>query len=54
MINEWNCGKEFPERDSTILRKRKDTLHKIIARILFVKVRYYFCEKRNTSRLNIR
>ena len=51
-ITDWNYGKECPECESKMLRKRKDTFHKILARILFVKVRHYFCEKCNTSRLN--
>jgi len=53
-ITEWNCGKECPECESKMLRKRKGTFHKILARILFVKIRHYFCEKCNTSRLNFR
>lgn len=54
VLTDWNCGKECLECESKMLRKRKDTFHKILARILFVKIRHYFCEKCNTSRLNFR
>jgi hypothetical protein len=53
-ITDWNCGKNCPECESKMIRKKKDPIHKILARILFIKIRHYFCEKCNTSRLNFR
>ena len=54
VITKWDCGKECPECELKMYRKKKYTLHKIIERVLFLKVKHYFCKNCNTSRLNFR
>ena len=54
ILTEWNSGKNCPECESKMVRKKKESKHKIIAKIFFLKVRHYFCAKCNESKLNFR
>ena len=54
ILTEWNSGKNCPECESKMVRKRKESKHKILAKIFFLKVRHYFCAKCNESKLNFR
>jgi hypothetical protein len=53
-LTEWNSGKICPECELKMIRKRKELKYKILSKILFLRIRHYFCEKCKTSRLNFK
>ena len=54
ILTEWNSGKNCPGCESKMVRKKKESKHKILAKIFFLKVRHYSCAKCNESKLNFR
>ena len=53
-LTEWNIGKYCPKCETKMVRKRKESIHRILSKFLFLKVRHYFCEKCNSSKLNFK
>lgn len=53
-LTEWNSGENCLECETKMVRKRKEAIHRILSKLLILKVRHYFCEKCKSSKLNFK